>query len=84
MGEIVASMYLEVGNVEISLIVKHLLIIKEASSGSESHHCLIISVSLWRLDFIVIRIFNLPYIFLHDTSTFSTKHAWTLALRKKK
>lgn len=74
MDKIVTSMYLEVWKVEISVIkVKHLLLIKETSSGSESGHCLVTSVSLWRLDIIMIRIFKFPYTFLPDTSTFSIK-----------
>lgn len=74
MDKIVTSMYLEVWKVEISVIkFKHLLLIKETSSGSESGYCLVTSVSLWRLDIIMIRIFKFPYTFLPDTSTFSIK-----------
>lgn len=47
MDKIVTSMYLEVWKVEISVIkFKHLLLIKETSSDSESGHCLVTSVSL--------------------------------------
>lgn len=37
MVEIVTSMYLEVWDAEIHLIVKHLLIIKQAGSGSAGY-----------------------------------------------
>lgn len=67
------AMQLDVWSVEISLRVKRLFFIKEASSGSEGQHSLVASLSSWRLDFIVIRIFRLPRIFLHETPTFSAK-----------
>lgn len=73
-------MYLEPWNAKVSWVVKHLVTLREAGSGTESYHCRVASVTvtagLHRL-----RSLNLPPVCLHDTCTFSTEHARTSALK---
>lgn len=76
MGELGTHTYLEAWNVQISWIVKHLLIPREASSGRGSYRCPVTSVAVMaglRCD----EKLAFASVFLHDSSPSSTNHAWT-------